>query len=478
MPPPPPPSKSYLWKFDDYDSEIDSDDDNINSSSSLTTKTVATTVHSPPTLLESPSNSSSSSNDDHDDEDDDQDEQQPHATPPTSTSAKRRQRRKNKRTKRAVESTQQRNCSLSFGNVTVKSMDRCLGVDGVPASGSWPLGLNDEVLEISNVSVDDYEQAKQERLQERLAQLKVDDDDDDSATSPIHTNGSSTRVLETRQWDYRSSNHKNPLFGSLTENLRRQLFLNYSSAEHDEDGDGHDAVLQPQLSGSPPRLAPRKHRARSGSFSSSGEVINSTRRTRPTAPHSTTEQQFNETFTQLDVNAVRNQLEELRNSRSQRAGCNCRKLVVHVGSSLGTSKKAQAKRLNINDLKKELRKRHLLPHESAPSREELETILHQAVQNEPCCHADCFCVRNNINCQMDACDCWLPSHQLQLPHNGNRKAQQHSFGELSSQEIEAACGNRYGMYATNFDQIQKHRAMFMSGSTFMKETQFCQEVTP
>ena len=440
MPPPPPPSKSYAWKFVDSDSEEDDDAPSV-------TATTTSSEHSP-ALLESPTSSRSSQ-----DEDDDEDDEEESVDAINSrvqykkqSKSKRKQRKRNKGAKRKTPAAAVQKC-FGFDGVQIRYLDRCLGEDTVPSSGSWPLGLSDDVVDYAEFSVNDYEDAKQARLTERMEQVVTDQ----AMKQRLLAHGS---YLETRQWDYRSSCHKNPLFHVLSEPLRMKQLLHYSSADSDDS-----LGMTGASPSSPDRHTPHKTRARSGSLS--GETRMSTRQ----RSGSVTEQ-FNETFSQLEVHRVRNDLEQLRNSRSKEgsAGCSCRKLTVYILPPGGGGKKAHHKRMNVADVLRELRKRHLLPNETK-TREELELLLHDAVEQEGCCvNDDCYCARNNINCQMDACDCWLPSHQT-------KDASKKDSYTLSSPEIEKACGNRNGMYAVDLDAIHDYRVNVLAS---MK---FCQEVS-
>jgi hypothetical protein len=450
MPPPPPPSESYLWKFDSSDSE-DSDKERVSFTSSA--------IVSPP-----------SNNDDHvgDGEKfgnvvcklDHTDKLQP-------ASSKRRSKRKKRskktnKTRKEIGPRSQEPCRhhVTFDRISVRFMDRCLGTDTVPGSGSWPLGLSNTVLDDMDVSIDDYEHEKQARLQHRLNALTGDFE-----TVCAH--------LETRQWDYRSSDRKNPLFGSLHEQDRMNLLLAYSSSaaaattseaspllQEDLSGD-HTAASQ---SGSPPS-PPRKMRARSASLSCEQNNIHKSISGRQRSASFC--EQFDDTFSQLDVHRIRNELEQIRINRStdDSAGCTCRKLTVYLLPPGGGGKKAHHKRMNIGDLKKELRKRHILPTDNK-TREQLELILHDAVEKEPCCSSDeCACVRSGINCQMDVCGCWLPSHQT-------KDCSKKDTYTLSHRQIIEACGNRYGMYSVDLEKIQAFRL------NVLERVEYCQEIQP
>jgi hypothetical protein len=104
------------------------------------------------------------------------------------------------------------------------------------------------------------------------------------------------------------------------------------------------------------------------------------------------------------VHQKRNELEKIRDERTN-TGCNCRKLNVYIPpKNAQCGKKASHRRLKPSILAKELKKRNM--YDQSASREEMEQTLHDAVEKEPCCGPDCFCVRNGIECAMDACSCW------------------------------------------------------------------------
>ena len=147
---------------------------------------------------------------------------------------------------------------------------------------------------------------------------------------------------------------------------------------------------------------------------------------------------------------VRNELEQLRNERNKSGatGCNCRKLNVYLPPKDGGGKKAQHKRLKPSKLHQELKKRNLF--DASMSREDMEKLLHKTIEEEPCCRdEDCFCVRNGINCQADACSCWHDSHVHVKRYSDS--------GPLSNQDIQTRCGNPLGMYVVDLDGIDQYR---------------------
>ena len=154
------------------------------------------------------------------------------------------------------------------------------------------------------------------------------------------------------------------------------------------------------------------------------------------------------------VHHVRNELEQLRfeRNKSGATGCNCRKLVVYLPPKDGSGgKKAQHRRLKPSKVVQELKKRNLYDDSvAAMSRDQMEKLLHKTVESEPCCRDEsCFCFRNGIICQADACSCWHDSHVHA----------KHSSGDpLTNDEIRKRCGNPLGTYLVDMDAIDSYRA--------------------
>ena len=156
------------------------------------------------------------------------------------------------------------------------------------------------------------------------------------------------------------------------------------------------------------------------------------------------------------VHHVRNELENVRfeRNKSGATGCNCRKLVVYLPPKDGSGgKKAQHRRLKPSKVVQELKKRHLYdPSIALMSREQMEKILHKAVEKEPCCRDDdCFCVRNGIICQADACSCWHDSHVHVKNNSGSNGT------VLSNDDIRKRCGNPLGIYLVDTEGIDRYR---------------------
>jgi hypothetical protein len=277
------------------------------------------------------------------------------------------------------------------------------------------------------------------KLMNSLYHVKIGDKDDKPAV-----------VYETRQWDYRSK-VKNPLFGALTEATRQAIFLAASGgSEADQQQNHHHQNGTEDIP---------KAKSKSGSSTATARSFkqpsyNNARRSRSNSSgnSSNISHNFNETYNQVYVMHVRNELEQLRNDRTKSGatGCNCRKLNIYIPPKDGSGgKKAQHKRLKPSKLSQELKKRNL--YDSSMSREEMEKVLQKAVEEEPCCRdEDCFCIRNGIDCQADACSCWHDSHVHIKRYSDS--------GPLSNEEIETRCGNPFGMYLVDLDAIDSFRS--------------------
>jgi hypothetical protein len=507
MPPPPPPSKSYSIRIVDSDDD-DSDGEaeaqhriqqrtsnvpnnayndsnsyryananNVNVNAKVNTNNVNVNVNSAaprPVELESPVADNDNDNDNYasasdvDSQDDcsaldaevTDTDSNTHGSPrstiheshPASTntnsSAKNGKRRKRKKKKRKGKSSRR----VNFGSVSVLEFGRCLGTDVVPSDGGWPLGMTMSTIQDSStssdvdriteesISIDDYETEKQVRLHGRLKGLELADLDG--------VESDPAEWLETRQRDYKYKS-KNKLFRMMTETERMVLLL-ADSSEVPEGDVGSLAPLQEMMytrdrSGSIDKKT--QTRSRSGSFDKKAPQVTRSR-------SASFAEQYNDTYTQVEVHHVRNELESLRNSRSKEGntGCTCRKLDVYLLPPGGGGKKAHSRRMNERKVKEELRKRHLLPQE-VKTREELEILLHDTVEKEPCCLDDCACVRDGIECQADTCKCWYTTHQ-------SEKGKKHD-DIPSIEKINSRCGNRFGIYTVDNVKIDDFRSSYI-----------------
>ncbi len=403
----------------------------------------------------------------------------------TKNQKKRRQRRKKKKATREQENeenSQEKSKHVSFSNVAIREFPRAFSGDTVPGHGGWPLGMKlDGYEDLDQVSIESYETAKQDQLRARWMEIlsstnqkppgsptkspspskktrekeklideqiirlmdgstSIDscENDDSNDTTMKHT------TYETRQWDYRSR-VRNPLFGVMSEDERHAAFLEAS---------GTDVKMALE---SPTRSSRRK---RSNSFGNHNHSGGGTRsRSNSLGNHDLgngIKGKFNEEYSQAMVHHVRNELEQIRfeRNKSGATGCNCRKLVVYLPPKDGSGgKKAQHRRLKPSKVVQELKKRNLYDESVAKmSREQMEKLLHKTVESEPCCRDEsCFCFRNGINCQADACSCWHDSH-VHAKHSSV------SNGDaLTNDEIRKRCGNPLGTYLVDIEAIERYR---------------------
>ncbi|CAB9511109.1 expressed unknown protein [Seminavis robusta] len=485
MPGPPPPSKSYLLKIIDssdeedeeevaqYDYIDDSEEESMNADASTTTTEASTAT------------TCSSSE----------------AAP-----AKKRKKKKKKKKKKKNKSPAAAACTteedttmtetttkktVSFGSVTAHSFERVLGTDVVPYDGGWPLGLGDVLVgEVESTPVDDYETTKQERLRIRAQQIE--------GVSTTTTDG---EVLETRQWDYKYK-AKNPLFHLLQEEQRMNILLLSSTPEDEimENSSSHHGIRRERSNSTtstgtsstsassssksnkrrdsknkngkhnsqhPMATRGSSKRERSGSFSSANNSNQKVER-------------YNETFPQVLVHHVRNELEELRFQRGGvgHAGCTCRKLDVYLLPP-NAGKKAHHRRMNVKRVKDELKKRHLLP-DAQTTRDELELLLHRAVEEEACCsNQECPCVRNGIECQADVCACWHDSHQAKQQENSNTSNNNTTKmnDDIPVEQIQERCGNANGMYTVDLQAIQGFRRQLLEKTNMDSSFFICPPVS-
>lgn len=477
MPPPPPPSKSYLLVIDSDSSDDEEDSYRIHHRDNVT----VTSTTNPTTVLELPSpldvngrrrrphhvsdNEEDYEDDDDDDElinvrfigedacssprttmespasqdgdeDDDDDDGEEPLQKLTKNQKKKRARRRNKKKSKSCQATNPR---ISFSTVSTRIYPRAFSQVSVPADGGWPLGMELKPLEaIEELSLEEFEAHKQQRLKERWEHLlqvqAVDEKVLEQMTKRPPTG--EPFALETRQWDY-CYKIKNPLFGALSEDQRRDIFLESES----ESGEGS---------------FPAKGRVRSNSVTDHGNNGGSSPKRRGrSSSFSHGPEQFTETYNQVYVHHVRSDLEKLRIERttSGSTGCTCRKLTVYVPPKDGGGKKAQHRRLKPSKLREELKKRNL--YDESKPRETLEQTLHDAVEKEPCCGtSDCFCRRNGLDCQADACSCWHDSHV----HTKT------NVRHLSMQTIKQRCGNPLGTVTVDMDAIDAYRNRVLEAS--------------
>jgi hypothetical protein len=464
MPPPPPPSKSYLLVFD-TDSEDEEEEERVFHERPMVVTPPPTPPPEDPMSAEEEVEEvpdrhgqrrhlSVNEDDDDDDDDDSNDpplnsqqqlQQQQHQQNSQKTSKNKKKKNKKRENKKKKRSTSLSLKSVQFSGISIREYARCFGPDVVPGDGGWPLGLElSDYTEVPTIPIDEYEQEKQARLQERWERVQSKCSDDVVAM----VNKSSS--FETRMWGYKRG-LKNPLFQIVLEDERQALLLG-TIQSWDEDISHSITCDTSSLSSSPP-----KQRLRSNSVASEKSS-----RLRSNS------HDFSEKYDQVYVHHVRNDLEQIRNSRTKEGatGCTCRKLSVYIPPKDGSGgKRAQHRRLKPSKLTAELKKRGLdVPANINRSREESEQVLHDAVEQESCCWGDdCFCARNGIDCQADACACW---------HNSHVNTKSSGGGYLGPADIEKRCGNPNGMYTVNLDEINAFREKLLSNPIMI-----CQPVT-
>jgi len=426
MPPPPPPSQSYLWKFDSSSSNSSSDEDDDNDDErrmqqggsvffkdqnpeqvqpirrettttkpTTTTTTTATTNTSP--MLITPEKVPIQS------------EAMNQQEEPSSLNQKKNRKRRNRR--KGKTNTPKQN--VTFGTVAVHSFSRQLGQSVITADGGWPLGLG-ESISMEEFPIDDFHQGRQLILRDRW--IKVTGDQEIP-----------TEPLETRPFDYKK-NLRNPLFQPLDEDQRISLLT---------------STKLPSIINTTGNSRPR----------SNSDVGNKSRRSKSLASAGTTGP-----YSSTEILQVRHELEDIRVSRTTDIGCSCRKLVVYIPPKMtdGTTssivgKKAAHRRMNERKLKDEVRRRGMW--KSGLSREQLEGILHSAIEGETCCSSadTCPCIKNELSCQADICQCWHTSHQTK----------EYKDEGVSVTSIKERCGNKFGMYVVDAEAISEFRKIWL-----------------
>ena len=481
MPPPPPPSKSYLWKFDSISSDDDNDNndnDNNNNDSikkKIETKNETMNETKNETKIETKNetmnetknaynntNNNTSNNTNNNTNDPERQQNHPDSAtqnddstaPITSTqvvtlipisiststsisiSTHENNSKKHKQKKRRNRQTKKKplNHNVSFGTVSIHSFSRTLGTSVIPLEGGWPLGIGQPIAGPAEIiPLETHQTEKQLLLMERWN--KQQQQQQPIAQSTITSSLTLTLTLETRPYDYKTSrdahgiSQRNPLFGPLNEDQRMALLTTGTTKVPTKSSDHHS-----EHTGTRPRShSDLSRRPRSKSFGSGSSNTN--------GPYSSTE-----------LLQVRQELEDVRVSRTTELGCSCRKLTVYIppkDNSIG--KKAAHRRMNERKVKDELRKRGIVPV-TTMNRDALEQLLHDTISLESsCCTTlnDCPCVRNGMNCQADTCRCW---HSTTLTNH-----KKHPDDMSSVEQIKERCGNKFGIYVVDVDAISEFR---------------------
>ena len=127
---------------------------------------------------------------------------------------------KKKKNRKKKIKTNEKNCKLTWGNVTEVLFTRAVSYDSVPNNGGYPIALgNEEDREV--FSLDDYMSLQQSKLIARSQKLGIDI----TVACPTSSLESSTKDkilhLESRQHDYKKGS--NPLFRPLSESERSDI---------------------------------------------------------------------------------------------------------------------------------------------------------------------------------------------------------------------------------------------------------------
>lgn len=430
MPPPPPPSKSYLIRIEDLSTDDEEDDHCMLSSpqqedpalSSFLETASQTELALNPIMNNNNSQVVLSSSQESMEEDEKSQEENDQIAV-AATQKKKKKRKKKKKTKSSKIAKK----GVSFQSVSVFEFERCLGYEVVPGDGGWSLGMKfHHFNREENINIDRFEDLRRNRLVERW---KVLPDELKSTNTFIEEiEGMPPKILETRQWDYRYK-QKNPLFGMLTESQRMHALVGKApvpASEKDSDTPS-------------PKKKPTLVRVKERSFV----------------------EHFTEEYPQSVVRQMQNELEELRIARSgDSLGCTCRKLRVYIPPP-NAGKKAAHKRLALKRVIEELDKRGARPTENC-SRDDLEHILQDIVEKEPCCGPNCPCFSNGIECQQDTCSCWQISHQGDV-----KKSQSNSTAQtlLDKSCVQERCGNEYGIVSYDPNTIEEYRSKILKGLT-------------
>ena len=296
-------------------------------------------------------------------------------------------------------------------------------------------------------------------------QGKNKDQDDNENTIAINKQEEGER-LKLMEWNTIQNAGRNILFTSLREDERR-FVLNRDHEKHIMNNTNHTNNVNATNDNSKNHNHHHNHH-------------HNTRRNRSKSICNDDDE-----YDQTTIRHVRNELETIRIQRSETdaAGCSCRKIHVVVydpnnSNNNHSSKKHHHKRWTERKVKEELRKRHVTIPSNA-KREELEQLLYDIVEEQGCCYGnDCICYRNGINCQLDTCTCWHSSHSN--THSGSSSSTSRSKSSSGSkndtiipkvEEVLARCGNKYGCYVTDFNEIEKSRKKFITA----QKTQICAE---
>ena len=251
---------------------------------------------------------------------------------------------------------------VEWGQVVVRRYFRMPSPHSVPVRGAWPLGLGAEDGQPpSQISVDAYERQRQKELERRWQELPK---------RLRKTVGCGEGGLESRQYDYKAPEERNPLFGPMEERRRKLTLLQALESMGEEGSGGGKEVSSDSLSSSPCG-SPRKTTLAASLYLSRYQAW------------------------EEQEEARSRELDELRASRKQ-IGCSCH----HTAKA--------PEKLSLKKLKEELHRRHL----SAPGTDKarLLEMLKEALQKEKLCSGGegpdaCECFIAGVPCHADVCGC-------------------------------------------------------------------------
>ena len=267
-----------------------------------------------------------------------------------------------------------------------------------------------------------------------LKQHKGSSGSSTSSNKDCHLGDKIDHIVTEEEEMYHEQGGRNPLFATLSEDARRKILLR----------DDHLMNICQHVS--------------NDNANNNNNTMMNDHESNPLDPTDTAITQH-----------IQHELETLRIQRSDPAnlGCSCRKLHVFLPGSIDKShhkKKGSHRRMPERKVCEELRRRGLLNKSNENmSREKMEILLHDTIENEPCCWGnDCPCVKNGIGCQADTCSCWLASHDVA---HGGANNNPHLTSAIHGQAVEvmkSRCGNVNGMYIVNFEEIAKYRKQYVA----------------
>lgn len=352
---------------------------------------------------------------------------------------------------------------VSFSTVSIREYKRGLSVDAIPNDGSkYPLGLTNTIIRSYQYeNINDFENERQQILHHRLIaynhkmtkkkkqQNKKDNNNhhnDISITTATEMLESYGNTLETRQWDFKNTDHSNPLFKPLKESERKDVFIrdlvttntkttdisNDKDKNHPSNNSSNNNPMSKATRQQPSRKSKNKKIHNLSSLSSSSS--------------------FNKLpFTLNELDTIHNSIAQMYKERTydtESRGCNC-----HVKQTCHKTLKKKVKHYSMHKLIEELNERSLIDTSSSLTREEMECMLLHEIENNdiiPSCCNNCDCQKNGIQCHFLYCDCCT------IPSKPNRKLKEMLENYDRDDYYKLVCGNKYGIYTVNESKIQLH----------------------